>query len=382
MSSGVFLTFIVTAFAVAIILVTRRLHGRISEDTSSGPQKFHGSPTPRVGGIAILIGLAVGIGLGEVSDPDFRSSAVILLLASLPAFAGGLLEDLLKRIPVISRLLFTFVSAAAAFIVLDARITGVDVPGVDWLLGLTAVSFAFTLFAIGGLAHAINIVDGFNGLAGVIALLLLAAIIYVAGQVGDETVVALSLVVAAALLGFLIFNYPRGLIFLGDGGAYLVGFLVAELAVLLVQRNTSVSPWFPLLLFGYPVWETLFSGYRRKILQGRSPGQPDGLHLHTLIHKRLLRPASRAATQSAYGANALTSPFLWLLALPAVVAAVLFWENTLALQVSLAVFIALYLVVYRQIVLFRVPSFLVLRSRGTPMHKGGAAVAVEKPEEI
>jgi len=102
MSSGVFLAFIATVLVVAIILVTRRFHAGVSEDTNSGPQKFHANPTPRVGGIAILIGLAVGIGLGEVSDPDFRSSAVILLLASLPAFTGGLLEDLLKRIPVIS----------------------------------------------------------------------------------------------------------------------------------------------------------------------------------------------------------------------------------------------------------------------------------------
>ena len=136
MSSGFFLTFIVTVFVVAIILVTRRLHGRMSEDTSSGPQKFHDGPTPRIGGIAILIGLAVGIGLGEVSDRDFQFSAVILLLASLPAFAGGLLEDLVKRISVTSRLLLTFVSAAAGFIALDARITGVDIPGVDWLLAL------------------------------------------------------------------------------------------------------------------------------------------------------------------------------------------------------------------------------------------------------
>src|SRR5882762_4135081 len=111
MSSGVFLAFIATLLIVAIILVTRRFHGRISEDTSSGPQKIHDSPSPRIGGIAILIGLAVGIGLGEVSDPDFRYSAVILLVASLPAFAGGLLEDLVKRITVTSRLLFTFVSA-------------------------------------------------------------------------------------------------------------------------------------------------------------------------------------------------------------------------------------------------------------------------------
>ena len=94
-----------------------------------------------------------------------------------------------------------------------------------------------------------------------------------------------------ALLGFLVFNYPSGRIFMGDGGAYLLGFWLGELSVLLVVRNPDVSPWFPIVLLAYPVVETLFSIYRRKFLQGRSAGRPDAMHLHQLIYRRLARVA-------------------------------------------------------------------------------------------
>ena len=68
---------------------------------------------------------------------------------------------------------------------------------------------------------------------------------------------------AGATAGFLVWNYPRGLIFAGDGGAYLWGVVIAMASVLLVQRHALVSPWFPMLLLIYPVWETLFSIYRK-----------------------------------------------------------------------------------------------------------------------
>ena len=67
------------------------------------------------------------------------------------------------------------------------------------------------------------------------------------------------------MLGFFVWNFPAGLIFLGDGGAYFLGFYVAELAILLLHRNPAVSPMFPLLLCIYPVFETLFSIYRRTL---------------------------------------------------------------------------------------------------------------------
>ncbi len=215
---------------------------------------------------------------------------------------------------------------------------------------------------MGGFSQAVNIVDGFNGLAGVVALLFLGAIAYVARAVGDEPIMWCALMLGAAIAGFLVLNFPRGLLFLGDGGAYLIGFLIAEFALMLVHRNTEVSPWFALTLLSYPIVETIFSMYRKRMLRGQSPGDPDGLHLHMLIHKRLVRRyCAHKGGHDRVWCNALTSPFLWVMALIGVVPAVLFWDRTEALQGAMLAFIALYVWLYWRIVRFRVPRALVMR---------------------
>jgi UDP-N-acetylmuramyl pentapeptide phosphotransferase/UDP-N-acetylglucosamine-1-phosphate transferase len=271
------------------------------------------------------------------------------------------------------RLLVTFLSAGLAFFFLDARVSQLDLPGIDWALQFTLISFVFTLFAVGGFAHATNIVDGFNGLAGVVALIYLGSIAYVASIVGDTTILWSASIVAATMFGFLVLNYPKGLIFLGDGGAYLIGFLIAELAVMLVHRNTEVSPWFALTLLSYPIFETFFSMYRKRLLRRQSPGEPDGLHLHMLIHKRLVRGyGQHNGTRARFWANAMTSPYLWALALCSAVPAILFWSSTAMLQLSAVMFAALYLWLYWRIVRFKAPTFLVLRRASSSVLPGGA----------
>jgi UDP-GlcNAc:undecaprenyl-phosphate/decaprenyl-phosphate GlcNAc-1-phosphate transferase len=313
-------------------------------------------------------------------DSAVFNLTVVLLLCALLAFAGGLAEDFTKRVRVRLRLVLTFISAALGYFLLDARITQLGLPGFDWALQHTFISFAFTLFAVGGFAQAMNIVDGFNGLAGVVSLIFLAAIAYVARAVGDEALMWSALLLGAAIAGFLVLNYPRGLVFLGDGGAYLIGFLIAELAVLLVHRNTEVSPWFALLVLAYPVVETVFSMYRKRVLRQQSPGEPDGLHLHMLVYKRLVRRyrGYKGGGMDAW-ANALTSPFLWLLALIAAVPAVVFWNDTAKLQGIAVGFAGLYVWLYWRIVRFRAPSLLALRRRSakllamSPASDAGAA---------
>jgi UDP-N-acetylmuramyl pentapeptide phosphotransferase/UDP-N-acetylglucosamine-1-phosphate transferase len=296
---------------------------------------------------------------GSASAYEFGG---ISLLCGTFAFAGGMAEDFTKRVGVRFRLLLTFISATLGFFLLDARIDGLAVPGLDWALQFTLISFVFTVFAVGGFAQAMNIVDGFNGLAGVVSLVFLGAIAYVARQVGDQELMWSSLVLGASILGFLLFNYPKGLIFLGDGGAYLIGFLIAEFVVLLVHRNTEVSPWFALALLIYPIVETIFSIYRKRVLRKQSPGQPDGLHLHMLIHKRWIRRYRAAGSRpSDFWANALTAPFLWILALLGAVPAVLFWGQTAILQAAVVIFTAIYVWLYWWIVRFRTPRLLIIR---------------------
>jgi len=193
-------------------------------------------------------------------------------------------------------------------------------------------------------------------------VLMLACLGYVGFQVDDLLVVMLAVAGVGAVLGFFVWNFPLGLIFLGDGGAYFLGFYVAEVAILLVARNAEVSPLFPLLVCIYPIFETLFSIYRKKFLRKMSPGVPDGVHLHMLVYKRIMRWAvgRNGRRRSLRMRNSMTSPYLWVMCMLAGVPAVLFWDNTAVLAVFLALFGLTYVGLYWRIVRFRTPRFLVV----------------------
>jgi UDP-N-acetylmuramyl pentapeptide phosphotransferase/UDP-N-acetylglucosamine-1-phosphate transferase len=159
-----------------------------------------------------------------------------------------------------------------------------------------------------------------------------------------------------AILGFFIWNYPKGSIFLGDGGSYLIGFWIAVLSVLLVARNPSVSPWFALLVNIYPIFETLFTIYRRKIHQGRNISDPDAIHFHSLLYRRVLK--IQFGNTNSEAANARTSPYLWVLSGLPVILGIFFWKSTPSLFICIFIFILFYLWTYKRIVTFKTPKWL------------------------
>jgi UDP-N-acetylmuramyl pentapeptide phosphotransferase/UDP-N-acetylglucosamine-1-phosphate transferase len=169
---------------------------------------------------------------------------------------------------------------------------------------------------------------------------------------------------AGAILGFFLWNFPGGHIFLGDGGAYLIGFMLGELAVLLTMRHVDVSAWYPVLMFIYPIFETLFSIYRKQFLRGISPGIPDGIHLHMLIYKRLMRwVVGSQEERHRLRRNSFTSPYLWLLSLLAVLPATLFWNRNGWLIAFVVVFVSTYVWLYWSIVRFRVPRWMIVKKK-------------------
>lgn len=352
------------SFAMTLLIVafTDRCAHLSHDHDFSGPQKFHARAVPRIGGLSIFVGICAAAGAVLLSDREAGRIGLALVVCGAPAFFVGLAEDLTKRVSARRRLLATAVSAALAIWAVDSAIVRTDIPGLDWLVASAIGAALVTVFVVAGVANSVNIIDGFNGLASMCAMLMLAGLGYVAYEVGDTTIALLALAGIGALLGFFVLNFPAGLVFLGDGGAYFAGFCIAELAILLLYRNPSVSPLCPLLICIYPVFETLFSIYRRRVLREASPGIPDGIHLHSLIYRRVLRrSAGDRSAKMLTRCNSMTSPYLWVLCALALVPALLWWDSTAVMVLSIALFGIVYTTLYWRIVRFRAPRWLGFR---------------------
>ena len=336
-----------TTFLLCLAIVfTHRWHGRWSLDHTVGVQKIHTAPTSRIGGVAVMLGGVVGWWLAPALVDDVLK---MILIASLPAFGFGLAEDLTRKVGVRERLLATMASGVLAWWLSGISLSRIDVWGFDVALSWLPLSVAFTAFAVGGIANAVNIIDGFNGLAAGVILICLSSLGLIALLAGDPVMAKVCFVFGGVTAGFLLLNFPFGKIFLGDGGAYLLGFWLAWIAVLIVMRNENISPWSSLLACAYPIVEVLFSMYRR-MRRNHSAGHPDRLHLHSLIKSRITR--KRKPKLSTVMSNAAVSPYLWALAVVPAVLAPMLRAHTGWLMIAFAGFFALYYGCYVRLVRF------------------------------
>ena len=312
--------------------------------------------------VSLLLAMGLpALGVSNNINITWGDFALFALLGAVATVVGAL-EDVTQRVAVRWRLLLTAALGVSAACYWGLSVPRVGVPLLDAYWQATPLlGMGLAVFAIMGLPHAFNIIDGYNGLAGIVAILVCAALAHVAFQLGDRELAAVVLCLAAATAGFLVWNYPRGLVFAGDGGAYLWGMVMALVSIALVQRHKEVSPWFPVLLLVYPIWETFFSIYR-KWARGYSAGMADALHMHQLVYRRLVKKVlGRDESALLLTRNNKTTPYLVAFSLMSVVPAVMFWRHTLVLQLFVMIFIVSYVYAYTAIIWFRVPKWL--RSR-------------------
>jgi UDP-N-acetylmuramyl pentapeptide phosphotransferase/UDP-N-acetylglucosamine-1-phosphate transferase len=309
-----------------------------------GVQNFHQNPTARLGGVVIFMGWSFGLWLLQESS----NFLLILLLTSLPVFTVGLIEDVTAKVPPMVRLISAFISITLAYLLLDIGLFSLGIELVDYLLSYyLVVSLLLTLVVVGGAVNSLNIIDGFNGLMSGYSILASLAIAYVSHSLGDDMVVQLSLILTVSIFGFFVFNFPFGKIFMGDGGAYFIGFILAIIGLMLVSRHKELSNWFVLLIFIYPMYELLYSIYRRKIIHKTDASQPDTDHLHSLIYRKLI--SCDRFKHDKVICNSMTSPFLWLLSLVGIVPAVIWYDNQTVLIISAFVFMFIYTIIYKYI---------------------------------
>jgi UDP-GlcNAc:undecaprenyl-phosphate GlcNAc-1-phosphate transferase len=242
-----------------------------------GERKVHAVPIPRIGGVAMAIGvLAAALIVVPLEAPD----RYFLIAAGVVALFGGLDDrfDLDYRVKLSGQLL------AAGIVILGGDIQIHALTLDDRVMLPEWVSIPLTLFFLVGITNAINLADGLDGLAGGTTFLSLCALAMLAYSGGQASSAALALTFAGAVLGFLRFNTFPASVFMGDAGSQLLGFAVGVLSLRATQSgNSAVSAATPILLLALPILDTL-SVMVQRMSEGRSPFSADKNHIH---HKLL-----------------------------------------------------------------------------------------------
>jgi len=242
-----------------------------------GARKVHAAPIPRVGGIAMTLGVLVAAFIVIPLAPADRY--FLAAIAVLTVF--GMLDDrfdLDYRIKMTGQLL-------AVLIVVLAGDTQIHSFTLDERLMIPAwMTIPLTVFFLVGITNAVNLADGLDGLAGGTTLLCLGALAMLAHGCGQVVSAALAMAFAGAVLGFLRFNTFPATVFMGDAGSQVLGFAVGVLSLRATQSGDSaVSAAIPILLLAIPILDTL-SVMVQRISEGRSPFSADKNHVH---HKLL-----------------------------------------------------------------------------------------------
>lgn len=318
-----------------------RLSGRASDLQSV--QSVHTRLTPRIGGAAIVAAVLLVLLLTPAAE---GSRLLPVLLAVTPLFLAGLSEDLGFHIAPQWRLAASFVSCLLAVLLIGAWLDRAGVPGVDGLLRLWPLGVPLTLLVVVGISNAFNLVDGMNGLFAISGFAAALCLSWLAASLGNPPLMIASALVAAAILGFFVLNFPFGLVFAGDAGAYTIGFVLAWLGILLVLQEPEVSPWAVQLLFFWPMTDMFVALWRRRTV--RSAMLPDRLHMHQLVLRRL--EARFSGRMRRRMLNPLTTLVLTPFVLAPMLAGVLLWNRDGA---AFAVFVGCllgFLAAYRRLV--------------------------------
>jgi len=255
-------------------------------DCPQRARKVHQQATPRLGGAAILLSFLIVSAFAGFFVPQFREIIVgvnpfvgVILLGSIGIFVIGFLDDLARLSPKI-KLLGEFIIAGLVVWGANLSFTEIQFLGLGSLAIPVLLGFGLATFWIVGMANAVNLIDGLDGLASGITLagLLAVAVVGYLGSISGIT--WMSTLLIGCLLGFLVFNSRPASIFLGDCGSLTLGYLAACMALLASFREGGVLDGiFPVLAFAIPIMDCVFAIFRRT-MRGRSPFSPDMEHFH------------------------------------------------------------------------------------------------------
>ncbi len=242
------------------------------------PQAFHNKAISRSGGIASIISLFVFFGIYYLLFSKILYE-YIFLCTSL--FLVGCLDDIKIKISPNIRLILMIVFLIIFIIFLPIEIKYIDLIFLNSWLDNKIFSIIFVLLCFLFIVNGANLIDGFNGLLTINLTIINSVLLFINlnnNQFEFSFFLTAQIII---LISFLLFNFPKAKMFLGDGGSYLFGSLIALNTIITNNLNTHISSFFFCILLFYLFFEVFFS-FVRKIYQKKSPVLPDNKHLHML----------------------------------------------------------------------------------------------------
>ncbi len=308
----------------------------------SAVQKIHEGFVPPVGGLIISILFYFGCYLLIETSIIFKSN---IFFGSIIILLIGLAEDFSGKVSPLVRFVFIFL-ASFFYVYNKSNLPTIEI-GIFQLIFINFPIIEVIFFSIGltAVSNGMNMIDGMNGLAALTSISIIGALFSILTVTNNLQIIGNEIfILGIGLIVFLLFNFPFGKIFLGDSGAYWIGWLLGVF-VIEVYTNTSLNTWGAVLILFYPLFEVIFS-FVRKIIQKKSPFKPDINHLHIKLYFFLIGNMKRSIKFNSFVSVCLM-PF-W--AIPSLL---IIWSNYYAHLTILFIclMISLYLYYY-----FTIPS--------------------------
>ena len=289
--------------------------GLLIDDQLNKPQAFHDSPTSLGGGLGIFLSFLI-----IYFYFLFTKNIVFieyLLFCSL-IFVVGFIDDLKINVNAKFRLslMIIFLILLIKYNNFYLEFTGIEILN-SWLEKSKIFSLFFICLCFLFLINGANLIDGYNGLLGFHSLIILANLFFINFFNENYDLANLLFFTILILLMFLIFNFPKAKIFLGDGGSYFLGTFIAVTLVKTSIENPAISPFYFCILSFYLFFEVFFSFFRKLMKEKKSPIHPDKKHLHMLLYKMLLK-ANNDKIKSNYYVSVIINLIYLILTIPAI----------------------------------------------------------------
>jgi UDP-N-acetylmuramyl pentapeptide phosphotransferase/UDP-N-acetylglucosamine-1-phosphate transferase len=275
------------------------------------PQSFHSKPIICLGGISIYL-------LFFIASIFFNKFEMFFnfLYILTPIFIIGLLDDIKLNLSPSARLFFIIFSLLITISSLNINIFDIDIYFLQnflnehYFLKLLFVTLCF-IFLINGS----NFIDGFNGLLGIHAIILITILNFINYYFNNYELLLVGMIFFSSILSFLFFNFPNARIFLGDAGSYLIGTIIAYLAIETSNQTSNINPFFFAAILFYLFFEVFFSFFRKILINQTSPLKPDKYHLHMILYKNIYEKIKNK-NKSNYLTSLIINGFFILLIVP------------------------------------------------------------------